>query len=606
MKFGISRFPSHFDLLALLILLVGLAWGSGHLAAANPEPLFQRIDSTIVEEFSNVALLSENLILVKANPHGVTRRPDAPLTIPLPDGRDLAARYQRIDQNSSGYQVWVGEIEGSPYSEVSLSISPAGGLTGVVRTENGTYRITQVANEIHQIELLTTPFPPGLEPIEVDIPDLKIEPLPHASSLTAQNQTEIDVAVLYTPIVQNKTADIDGLIALAVSTSNTSFQNSGVNLSLNLVGSALFTYDESAVSFENILTDIQANSSVNEYRNQVNADIVITLVEEELYCGVAYLMSSPSFQFEAFAYAIVADQCAVDDLSFPHEIGHLFGAQHDRANAFMQPAYPYAYGYVDPESEFRTVMAYSTTCLGPCPRVGYWSNPSVFYENKGVTGIPVSSSAAAANYLTLNNTAGIVASYRQSEPEAPTATPSHTPTNTPTPTITPSPTATPTPTPTPTPFPTVETTLSPEESFRIEVDNLTLDFPVRSVSSTAYVRFEALGRLDELPGTAPSGDRRTDHLFVLVGEILASGEPLKSFNNPFGIDLKYSEKDIRDVYENGLGIYFWNEDTSAWQKVDEATQDEVNNRLQSEGSRLTYWALMGEPKELIYLPWIDQ
>lgn len=69
-------------------------------------------------------------------------------------------------------------------------------------------------------------------------------------------------------------------------------------------------------------------------------------------------------------------------------------------------------GYVPPSQKWRTVMAYETQCPNGCPRIPYWSNPELTYDNEPM-GIPEGQPKAADNAKTLNTTAITVANFRQ-------------------------------------------------------------------------------------------------------------------------------------------------------------------------------------------------
>jgi hypothetical protein len=63
------------------------------------------------------------------------------------------------------------------------------------------------------------------------------------------------------------------------------------------------------------------------------------------------------------------------------------------------------------------VMAYNDGCQAAgvsCTRINYWSNPDTFY-NGVATGVSSTSTSAADNRLTLNNTAYTVANFRASQ-----------------------------------------------------------------------------------------------------------------------------------------------------------------------------------------------
>lgn len=63
---------------------------------------------------------------------------------------------------------------------------------------------------------------------------------------------------------------------------------------------------------------------------------------------------------------MVRSSCATDNLSFAHEVAHLLGSQHDKGTANnCDDAVAYNFGYRDPASRFRTVMAFDCT-VGQC------------------------------------------------------------------------------------------------------------------------------------------------------------------------------------------------------------------------------------------------
>ena len=69
-------------------------------------------------------------------------------------------------------------------------------------------------------------------------------------------------------------------------------------------------------------------------------------------CGVAYLNA---FYYPSWAYGYVAHPCYQETAG--HEVAHMYGAAHDRANAGNPPEDGTAYGYWIPNSNYRTIMA---------------------------------------------------------------------------------------------------------------------------------------------------------------------------------------------------------------------------------------------------------
>lgn len=119
-------------------------------------------------------------------------------------------------------------------------------------------------------------------------------------------------------------------------------------------------------------------------RNAIAADIVITLFSRlttgDNLCGLAYLKPSSEY-----AYGIVVAHWlnATGDC-FAHEVGHIFGADHNTSNASGIP-FTYGHGYQytptghpDAITCFRTIMAYDFSCsVGTISTPNNFSNPSV-------------------------------------------------------------------------------------------------------------------------------------------------------------------------------------------------------------------------------------
>ena len=95
---------------------------------------------------------------------------------------------------------------------------------------------------------------------------------------------------------------------------------------------------------------------------------------------------------------IYLQSCALGYYSFGHELGHNFGAQHNKETnheAFL----PYGRGHLiqqggSASEGYRTILAYYAA--GHATRVNYYSNPSVLYPPTNTpTGLePLSNNAA--------------------------------------------------------------------------------------------------------------------------------------------------------------------------------------------------------------------
>jgi hypothetical protein len=176
------------------------------------------------------------------------------------------------------------------------------------------------------------------------------------------------------------------------------------------------TYAETNNTFSD-LNFIVTNAAVATARNLYKADAVgfITQTASNA-CGQAYLLGNGNHNadFESSAFSVSVRQCAVDNLTYPHELGHNQGAHHNPENAAppSQTVFPYAFGhYVSGSANpFRTILSTTSNsiCLG-CPRIPYFSNPNVAF-NAQPTGI----TDQRDNARTINNTALVFSRFRNS------------------------------------------------------------------------------------------------------------------------------------------------------------------------------------------------
>ncbi len=235
----------------------------------------------------------------------------------------------------------------------------------------------------------------------------------------------IDVMVVYTDDARASaggTANMVNLINLAISETNTGYSHSGITQRVRLVHTAEVSFDETNFNWEIVLGQLTNTDNVIDqvktWRNTYAADLVVMIVNDTYNCGIGWLMN-PSSTSDSVGFSVVSRTCATGYYSLAHEMGHNMGAHHDRANATGQAMYPYSYGYQAPNSSFRTIMAYN--CTSGCTRINWWSNPDIYY-NGIATGVVSTAINSADNRLTLNNTANIVANFRQSStiPIAPT------------------------------------------------------------------------------------------------------------------------------------------------------------------------------------------
>ena len=596
----------------LLLLLIAFVLRQQFPAAGSADEIFEPIPSSsqIRSATLPINVLREGKL--KFNPAALSNRSPNDISLALFDGESefeqvtVDATHATTDRYSNGGTVWVGLDESDPFSEVILGWQ--GDIVyGHIRRGHELYRIQPDGSDtgLHVVQQLTGQFPPGAEPLRPDLAatDETFSPVELAQNRSVE-AAEIDILVVYSPAARSQaggTGSIENLINSAVSQTNSTYRNSDINASLNLVHVEEINFNESS-NITNDLTSLASNQYVKSLRDQYGADLVSIMRKDAGgFCGIAYVMSPATTAFASNAYSVVAFDCAVSNLSFAHETGHNMGAQHDRANSGSFPgAYSFSYGhrYLGSNS-FRTIMAYANGCPGFCQRISYWSNNNKFFNGQP-TGVHHQFSNSAANYLTLNNTAPLVARFR-SPAATPTPTPTNTPTNTPTPTPTPTNTPTPTPTFTPTPLPTIVATIPAGADAGLSSGDFRFDFPSGVFTETVEITIKALNPSD-LPAPPEEGMDTTHYQYVVEAINLSSRTPIDmTLGTDFTLTVFQSDEGVQRVKERTIGIFYWDPDLTKW--ILAANQELIeNSRISASGSRLTYYAVMGEETEKFYLP----
>jgi len=323
-----------------------------------------------------------------------------------------------------GYN-WIGYLQGVEYSHVILAVG-GGQIAGNITSPLGQFQVRYAGNGVHAIYAIDqSTFPDELPPIPVDTENGPVSNMTEAADLC----TSIDVMVVWTQAAETAAGGataMQNLINLATTETNQSYINSNMTQRINLVHAEKVSYTESG-DFSTDLTRLQSPSdgyidNVHTLRNTYYADLVSMFIEGTQYCGIGYMMSTVSPNFESYAFTVVARNCATGYYSFAHEMGHNEGARHDWP---MDPAttpYEYAHGFVNTVDRWRTIMAYNNQCsdLGfNCIRLPYWSNPDITYGGDPM-GVPAGSFHPADNHLALNNTCSTVANFRD-HPDPPGA-----------------------------------------------------------------------------------------------------------------------------------------------------------------------------------------
>jgi peptidyl-Asp metalloendopeptidase len=324
----------------------------------------------------------------------------------IPNNRSLTLSKSSQDVRSPTDFTWHGTLSDVP-GQATLVVHD-NNITGSIQDQNSLYRLEPIGNGVHAlIKVDTTRFPPEHPPsFQQREQRGDVRPAPAVREATSDAPVGIDVLVAYTTASKNAVADIVATIQLAVAEANQSYINSGIHINLNLVDSFEVSYSESGKTFDTILDDFVANPTVQTRRTSSGADLSAMIIDKSDACGQADAIMATT----STAFAVVYYDCATGYYSFAHELGHLMGARHDEKHDPSTTPFPYGHGYEHPSTvsgeSFRTIMAYACDAASCDPRVQYWSNPNVTYNN-----IPTGTSTTNDTARVLNETAGAIAAF---------------------------------------------------------------------------------------------------------------------------------------------------------------------------------------------------
>jgi len=379
-------------------------------------------------------------------------RPGQRVTLDLPRALRYQVVFERSEELPSGAQVWVGYLEGQEKTQRVILTLSGDAAYGRILTPEGEFILETNAEGQWLYDMKTARQ--NLVLARYEAPDTHLAPPQVLAPKDLAEKREkagapstIDVLIVYTPnmvtrlgSVANVRARMDHLIALT----NQSYIDSGIAASLRFVRMEAVSYSDttdnntalyeiSGTNGSSAVTIPATLTPVAGWRNTYGADLVLMLRgyvnASHGSCGVAWLSvsrwSGSIYSSPDFGYGVVSDgwdgMYGCGEYTFAHEVGHLFGATHDRVTegqptgADPNLVYSYAYGY-GVASSFNTIMAYGSSFGWPT-QYAVFSSPLLTCAGQPC-GKDVGQPDEAYNALALENTRGLLAAYRAAVPQA--------------------------------------------------------------------------------------------------------------------------------------------------------------------------------------------
>lgn len=340
-------------------------------------------------------------------------------------GFALTGTIKSAERRASGGTTLIAQLDGVELGTAVITVE-SGRTFATFSYAGGQLQLSPQADGSHLlIEAGPDSFPPEAAPRRVfgGIPKASVPFDGQALDVPQDSGRVIDVMILWTPQARTAAgslANIQARVQAGIDEANATYLNSGIAQRLRLVHSAEVVYTErtgncpdaqSTNKFDCALEDLTTDGDgrmdiAHDLRDQYGADLVALLIADNALCGIAWIPDfNPNYSHAPWGFSVTGQGC-IGNGSFTHELGHNMGADHDPAYALPGGAQPYNHGYVSPQQNWRTVMAYPYTCNW-CPSLFYFSNPNL--SNGGVA---MGTALQHNNALLLNKTAKAVANYR--------------------------------------------------------------------------------------------------------------------------------------------------------------------------------------------------
>lgn len=375
-----------------------------HLTGSEKSKLLIALDREInTQEYDIVTFNDLN---------GLTKKEE--IRINLGKNGDVILYYKSKTEDILGNTTYVYKADYQSYAIITISNSKVyaffqlgNEVFNIEPLGNKNYLLTKVDNEkainiVKHEKDYNEKFKVNVGPIDLHKTD---------GTYSVEGFIVVDLLVAYTPAAASAAGNISSLISQAIAQANTTYDNSGINVLLNLAYATQVSYTESGSTETDCNRFAGTNDSymdgIHSLRTQYNADACVLITVNGDDAGWAQSITADY----STAFCAVRYDYAVNQISFTHEIGHLQGARHQFKIDNGVPLYAHGYYHYDSNlnNRWRTVMAiYDAKYGNTLNRIPYWSDPNTYY-NGSVLGI----TDTANNRYRLNYTAYTIASLSE-------------------------------------------------------------------------------------------------------------------------------------------------------------------------------------------------